>query len=46
MTDWFPKELSVGTRIILTENRFTTNKVAIAWLQHYIEHSNSGPEAE
>ena len=46
MLDWFPEGLPTGTRIIPSENGFTSNEIAIAWLQHYIEYSDSGPEAD
>ena len=46
MMDWFSKELSKGTRIIPSENGFTSDKIAKTFLQHYIDHSDSGPEAD
>ena len=46
MMDWFSKELPKGTRIIPSENGFTSDKIAQVFLQHYIDHSDSGPEAD
>ena len=46
MMDWFSKELPKGTRIIPLENGFTSDKIAQVFLPHYIDHSDSGPEAD
>ena len=46
MMDWFSKELPKGTRIIPSENGFTSDKIAQVFLQHYIDHSDSRPEAD
>lgn len=46
MMNWFLKKLPAGTQIIPTKNGFTTNEVAFEWLQHYIKHSDFGPEAD
>ena len=46
MSNWFADELPKGTRIVSSENRFTSDKIAIAYLQHYIENSDVGSESD
>lgn len=43
---WFPERLPAGTRIIPSENSFTTDEIALEFLQHYINNSDCGPEAD
>lgn len=44
--DSFPEGLPKGTRIIPSENGLTPEKRALEFLKHYIESSDSGPEAD
>lgn len=44
--DWFPEGLPKGTRIMPSEGSCTSDELAMVFLQHYIEHSDSGPEAD
>ena len=46
MSNWFADELPKETRIVSSENRFTSDKIAIAYLQHYIEKSDAGSESD
>ena len=46
MMDWFPEGLPAKSRIIPSENGFTSDKIALEYLQHYINNSDSGPEAD
>ena len=46
MSNWFADEMPKGTRIVSSENGFTSDKIAIAYLQHYIENSDAGPESD
>ena len=46
MMNWFPKGLPQGTRIIPSENGFTSDEIALEYLQHYIDNSDSGPNAD
>lgn len=46
MDNSWPDGLAQGTRILLSENGFSPDKIALVFLQHYIEHSDCGPEAE
>jgi hypothetical protein len=42
--DYFAEGLPQGTRVVMSENVFTTNGIAVTFLQHYIDNSNSGPD--
>lgn len=44
--DCFPEGLPKGTRIIPSEDGLASDEMAIVFLRHYIEHSDSGPEAD
>ena len=44
MVDWFPEGLPAKTQIIPSENGFTSDKIALEYLQHYIDNSDSGPK--
>lgn len=46
MVNWFPNGLPEGTRVIPSDSRFTTDKIALEFIKHYIENSDSGPEAD
>lgn len=46
MADWFPKELHPDTLIMTSETGFTTNQIALAFLEHLIKHTDAGPNAE
>ncbi|MCJ1267187.1 hypothetical protein MMC22_007072 [Lobaria immixta] len=46
MMDWFPEDLSAKTWIIPSENRFTSDNITFEYLQHYIDNSDSEPEAD
>jgi hypothetical protein len=46
MADWFPKELDPDTYIITLEKGFTTNEIAIHFLNHFIKHLDVGPQVE
>jgi hypothetical protein len=46
MADWFPPKLDPNALILTLECGFTSNKIAIEWLNHYIKHSNAGPWLE
>lgn len=46
MMDLSLEGLPNGTRIIPSENGVTSDNIAIVFLEHYIEHSDSGPEAD
>ena len=46
MMNWFPKGLPQGTRIIPSKNGFTSDEIALEYLQHYIDNSDSGPNAD
>ena len=41
MVDWFLEELPASIQIILAENGFTSNKIALEFLKHYIMYSDS-----
>lgn len=46
MADWFPPELDSKVYVEASESGFTSNEIAIKWLQHFIAHSDSGPECD
>ena len=46
MQNWFPEGLPAGTKVLTSENGFTSDKIAIAYLEHYIANSDSGPDAD
>ena len=46
MIDWFPEGLPAGTHIAPTENGFTTDAIALEFLQHYIDNLDCGSEAD
>ena len=46
MQSWFCERLLERTQIVLAKNGFTSNKIALVFLQHYIDNSNLGPEAD
>jgi hypothetical protein len=41
MTNWFSNDVSSDTLIVLSENDFTFDKIALKFLKHYIKHSNA-----
>lgn len=46
MVDWYPKGLPKRTHIIPIDNGFTSHKIALVFLEHYIRHSDAGPKAD
>lgn len=46
MMNWFLKRLPTRTKIFLSEHRFTSDKIELEFLQHYIDSSDFGPEAD
>ena len=46
MVSWFSEDLLAGTRIVTSKSGFTNDEITLAWLKHYIENSNAGPEAD
>jgi hypothetical protein len=46
MADWFPPELDPNALILTSKHGFTSDEIAIEWLNHYIKHSNVGPHSE
>ena len=45
ISNWSADELPKGTRIVSSENGFTSDKITIAYLQYYIENSDAGFES-
>lgn len=45
MADWFAPGMDSGTYVEATESGFTSNQIAIKWLEHYINNSYAGPES-
>jgi hypothetical protein len=43
IANWFPKELDLDVYIITSEKGFTTNEIAIYFLNHFIKHLDAGP---
>ena len=46
MMSWFPKELDPEAYIVPSESGFTTDRISILWLHHFIKHTKSTPESE
>jgi hypothetical protein len=46
MASWFSEDLPAKTRIVPSESGFTSDKIAVEFLKHYIEHSDASPNAE
>ena len=46
MASWYSEDLSEGTRIVTSETGFTSDAIAIEWLNHFIEHSGAGGESD
>ena len=46
MINWFANELSNETRIISSTNDFTSDKIALIFLQHYIDHFDVESDSE
>ena len=46
MVDWFLERIFTGTCIILSENRFISDKIALEFLQYYISNSDCGSDAD
>ena len=46
MVDWFLEDLHSDTQIIPAENGFTSDKIALEFLKHYIMNSDSRPDAD
>ncbi len=45
MASWFDEGLSEGTYVVPSESGFTSDKIALEFLKHYIKHSDAGPDA-
>ena len=46
MSSWFVDGLPAKTLIMASESGFTSDKIAIDFLNHYIENSDAGPNAD
>jgi hypothetical protein len=46
MTNWFSNDVSSDTLIVLSDNDFTFDKIAVKFLKHYIKHSDAELNAE
>ena len=46
MEAWFSDNLPAGTRILILENGFTSNKIVVEYLQHFIDNSDARPDAD
>lgn len=46
MAAWFSENLPAGIKILTSESGFTSNKIALIYLQHFIENSDAGPDAD
>lgn len=46
MESWFSEDLPEGTKIMVSKNGFTSDELAMLYLQHFIDHSDASPDAE
>ena len=46
MSSWFAEGLPQGTLMVASENGFTSDKIALEFLKHYIANSDAGPNAD
>ena len=46
MATWFSEGLPEGTRIVPSDSDFTSDKIAIEYLQHLIQNSDAESDAE
>jgi hypothetical protein len=46
MQNWIQFELLAGTLIKTSENEFISDQITIAWLKHFIDHTNSNSLSE
>ena len=46
MVNWFSEDLPSGTHIIPSDLGFTSDKIAVEYLKHFIKNSYAGPNAE
>ena len=46
MVNWFSEDLPSGTHIIPSDSGFTSDKIAVEYLKHFIKNSDAGPNAE
>ena len=46
MANWYRDELPEDTRILSSNAGFTSDEIAMIFLQHYIDNSNAGPDAD
>ena len=46
MMSWFSKELDPEAYIVPSESGFTSDRISILWLEHFIKHTKSTPESE
>jgi hypothetical protein len=46
MTSWFSSDLSANTHVVTSDSGFTSDKIAVKFLKHYIKHSDAESNAE
>ena len=46
MSNWFSEGLPTGTRILTSETGFTSDKIALTFLEHYIGNSDASPTSD
>ena len=46
MKAWFSDDLPAGTRVLTSKNDFTSDKIAMKFLQHFIKDLNAGPDVD
>ena len=44
MESWYRNALKGGELVLLSENGYTTDELAMWLLEHFIEHTNAGPD--
>ena len=44
MESWYRNALKGGEKVLLSENGYTTDKLAMEFLEHFIEHIKAGPD--
>jgi hypothetical protein len=46
MMSFFPPELPDGTKVVVSDSGFTSHKISLIFLDHYIKNSNAGPNSD
>lgn len=46
ITNWFSKDLSENTRIVISNTGFIFDQIAVEWLKHFIKHTNVDSKAK